>query len=107
MNTQSSLQTQASQGQQRTDIHLRDYLPVLRRRFWLILIAFIVTTSSTAFYLVRKPAQYEATAVVRIPTSGGGGGLAAALGNFLPVGPASDVASEIESREGYQGSGVG
>jgi len=94
------MNAQPSQTQQKSEIHLRDYWAVLKRRFWLILLAFIVTTSSTALYLARTPMQYEATAVVRIPTSGGGGGLSAALGAFLPVGPVSDIASEIEIVKG-------
>ena len=94
-------QIQIIQNQQEEEeINLKDYWAVFKRGFWLILLAFIVTMSSTALYLARTPMQYEAAAVVRIPTFGGGGGLAAALGAFLPVGLSSDVATEIEVIKG-------
>jgi succinoglycan biosynthesis transport protein ExoP len=75
--------------------HLRDYWGVLEKRWWLILLAVVVTVGSTAVYLVKTPRQYEATAVVEIPTSGGGG-LASAFGALMSSGPSSDVATEIE-----------
>ena len=92
------LHNQWEQG--REESPLRDYWVVFKRRWWLVLLVFAVVVGSTVVYLVRTPRQYEATAVVKIPTSGGGGGLAAALGNFLPVGPSSDVATEIEVIKG-------
>ena len=99
MNTQTS-QTQTSQDQQKPEIHLKKYGAVFKRRVWLILLALIVTTSSTALYLSRTPMQYEATAVVMLPVSGGRGGLTSALGAFLPIGPVNDIASEIEIVKG-------
>jgi len=75
--------------------HLRDYWVVLEKRWWLILLAVVVTVGSTVVYLVRTPRQYEAAAVVEIPTSGGGG-LASAFGALMSSGPSSDVATEIE-----------
>jgi uncharacterized protein involved in exopolysaccharide biosynthesis len=94
------LQNQWEQGQEES--HLKQYWAVFKRRWWLIFLIFAVVTSLTAVYLVRTPRQYEATAAVRIPTSGGAGGLAAALGGILPVGPSSDVATEIEIIKGRE-----
>ena len=100
MNAQTP-QIQMFQSQQEEDeIHLKDYWAVFKRRWWLILLAFVIVVGLTAVYLVITPRQYEASAVVRIPMSGGGGGLATALGAFLPIGPSSDVATEIEIIEG-------
>ena len=98
MNAQTP-QIQRFQNQQR-EIHLKDYWAVLQRRRWLILFAFVTVVGSTAVYLVRTPRQYEATAVMKIPTSGGGGGLAAALGAFMPVGMVNDLVTEIEIIKG-------
>lgn len=98
MNAQTP-QIQRFQNQQR-EIHLKDYWAVLKRRWWLILLAFVIVVGLTAVYLVKTPRQYEATAVIKLPTSGGGGGLAAALGDFLPVGSTNDTATEIEIIKG-------
>lgn len=100
MNAQTP-QIQIFQSQQEEDeIHLKDYWAVFKRRWWLILLAFVIVVGLTTVYLIRTPRQYEATAVVRILASGGGGGLAAALGAFLPIGLTSDVATEIETIKG-------
>jgi len=100
MNAQTP-QIQIFQNQQEEEeIHLKDYWAVLKRTWWLVLLGFVVVVGATAVYLVRTPRQYEATAVVRIPMSGSGGGLAAALGTFLPIGPSSDVATEVEIIKG-------
>ena len=90
-------QMEVFQNQQEQQSNLKDYWAIFKRRWWLILTIPVAIVGLAAFYLTRVPEEYEATAVVKIPTSGsGGGGLAAALGAFLPVGPASDVATEIE-----------
>jgi succinoglycan biosynthesis transport protein ExoP len=85
-----------NQEEQEEEIHLKDYWAVFKRRRWLILAAFFALVSLTVAYLFVAPRRYEATAVVSIPASSTGSGLAAALGNFLPIGSNSDVATEIE-----------
>jgi len=88
------------QDQEEQQSYLRNYWAIFKRRWWLVLLAFVIVVGLTVVYLVRTPRQYEATAVVKIPTASSGGGLAAALGAFLPIGPASDVATEIEVIKG-------
>jgi len=97
MNTQAP-QTQLIQTQQK-EVHLKDYLPVVKRRWQWILLSFIVVMGSTVVYLIRTPNQYEATAVVKMPVSSSGG-LSSAISAFLPVGPTSDIETEIETIKG-------
>ena len=89
-----------NQEEQEKEIHLRDYWDVFRRRWRLIFLAFSAVLSLAVIYLFVAPRQYEATAVVSVPVSSAGSGLAAALGNFLPIGSNSDVATEIEIIKG-------
>ena len=60
----------------------------------------IIVTGLTVVYLLKTPRQYEATAVVNIPTAGSRSGLVAALGSFLPLGASDDIATEIEIIKG-------
>ena len=97
MNAQSSqMLILQNQEEQEEEIHLKDYWAVFKRRRWLILAVFFALVSLTVVYLFVAPRRYEATAVVSIPISSTGSGLAAALGNFLPIGSNSDVETEIE-----------
>ena len=95
MNTQAP-QTQLIQTQQ---FHIKDYLSVIKRRWQWIPLLFIVVVGSTVFHLYKTPYQYEATAVVKIPMSSRGG-FSSAISAFLPVGPASDIETEIEMIKG-------
>ncbi len=95
MNAQTP-QIQIFQNQQEEeDINLKDCWAVFKRSWWLILLGLFIVIGLIHVYLVRTPRQYEATAVVKLPTSDGGG-LARAFGDFLPVGPENNVATEIE-----------
>jgi len=100
MNTQAP-QTQLIQTQQKEEdeVHLKDYLLVVERRWQWILLSFIVVMGSTAVYLNRTPNQYEATATIKIPVSSSGG-LSSAISAFLPVGPTSDLLTEVETIKG-------
>ncbi len=101
MNAQSSqMLILQNQEEQEKEIHLKDYWAVFKRRRWLILAVFFTVVSLNAVYLSVAPRRYEATAVVSIPLSSTGSGLAAALGNFLPIGSNSDVETQIEIIKG-------
>lgn len=44
----------------------RDYLIVLRERFWIIIVVFLAVVLATVFYTLRKTSIYTATATVEI-----------------------------------------
>src|SRR5205085_9733920 len=48
------------------ELHLRDYLKVLRKHRWLILGVFLVTVVTTAIWTFIQVPQYQATATVMI-----------------------------------------
>ncbi|MDQ1317592.1 MAG: Polysaccharide biosynthesis tyrosine autokinase, partial [Candidatus Poribacteria bacterium] len=100
MNTQAP-QTQLIQTQQKEEdeVHLKDYLSMFKRRWQWILLSFIVAMGLTVVYLSITPNQYEATAVIKIPVSSSGG-IASAIGAFLPVRPTSDISTEVETIKG-------
>ncbi|MBD3182377.1 polysaccharide biosynthesis tyrosine autokinase [Candidatus Poribacteria bacterium] len=77
------------------EIRLSEYWNELLRRKWLIIIPFGIVVSATLIFLLVTPRQYTSKAVIKIPTQSGGG-LAAALGAFLPIGQAGDVTTEVE-----------
>ncbi len=99
MNEQTA-QIQIIQPEPEEEIHLGEYIKVLKRRWWIIILSFFVVVAVTAVYLIVTPRTYEATAVVKLPVSGGGGGLAQALGSILPLGQSVDLATEIEIIKG-------
>lgn len=62
-------------------IDLRQLLSILRRRIWLVLAVTVVALAGTAFFVLRQPPVYRATAVIRIhderqAVAGGIGGAA-------------------------------
>jgi len=97
-----SLQIQTPQNKQKKGIEHKDYWSMLKRRWWLILLVFSVAVGSTVIHFVRTPRQYEATAVVKLSSSGGDGGLGSAFGAFLRVGPSRDVVTEIQIIKGRE-----
>ena len=88
------------QDEPEEEIHLKDYWSLFMQRWWVIAVSFVFVISLTIAYIFITPRQYEAEVVVKLPSSTSGGGLAAALGAFLPIGAASDVATEIELIQG-------
>ncbi|MGQ9609299.1 MAG: GumC family protein [bacterium] len=99
MNEQTA-QIQIIQPEPEEEIHLGEYIKVLKRRWWIIVISFFVVVAITIVYLIKTPRTYEATAVVKLPVSGSSGGLAQALGSILPLGQSVDLATEIEVIKG-------
>ena len=81
-------------------IDLKAYISSLARRWWIIAIIFILSLAMAFLYIRNTKKIYEATATVKIPSSGSGGGLASILGGILPVGLSSDIATEIEILKG-------
>ncbi len=96
MDTQTPQIQIFQQEEEEAETHLSDYYVILKRRWWMILLTFVIVLGLTLVYLAMKPDIYTATALVRITTGGSGGGLAAALGGFLPIGPSSSIMTEIE-----------
>lgn len=99
MNEQAA-QIQIIQPEPEEEIHLGEYLKVLKRRWLIIVLSFFVVVTLTIVYLVITPRTYETSAVIKLPFSGGSGGLAQALGSILPLGQSVDVATEIEIIKG-------
>ena len=99
MNEQTA-QIQIIQPESEEEIHIGEYLKVLKRRWLIIVLCFFVVVSLTVVYLVITPRTYEASAVIKLPVSGGGGGLAQALGSILPLSQSVDIATEIEIIKG-------
>lgn len=81
-------------------IDLKKYWAILKRRWWVIFVTSVVVLSLASVYKARIPKMYEATTVVKIPTSSGGGGLTSALGALLPIMQSNDLAPEIEMIKG-------
>lgn len=98
MNEQSS-HIQIFQEQQEDVSHLRDYWVVFKRRGWIIPLAIIVVLGASIAYLSRVPKQYEATAMVKLPSQGGGG-LPMAFGFIIPRGQSEHIATEMEMIKG-------
>ncbi|MFC1719491.1 Wzz/FepE/Etk N-terminal domain-containing protein, partial [Candidatus Poribacteria bacterium] len=96
MNTQSPQIQIFQQEEEEAGINLKDYYAIFKRRRWVILFTFIIVLGLTFAYLSVKPDIYTAKALVKISAGSSGGGLAAALGGFLPIGPSSSVVTEIE-----------
>jgi len=84
------------QEEEMVETHLRDYYVALKRGWWVVLITFVIVVSLTSAYLAVKSEKYTATALVRISSGSGAGGLAATIGRFLPVGPSSSISTEVE-----------
>lgn len=96
MNAQPPQIQIVQQEEEEVVAHLKDYYAVLKRRWWAILLIFVIVVSSTSVYLATKSREYTATALVRISSGNRAGGLAAALGGFLPIGTSSSMVTEIE-----------
>lgn len=99
MNEQTA-QIQIIQPEQEEEIHLGEYFKVLKRRWWIIVLSFFVVVSLITIYLIITPRTYEATAVIKLPVSGGSSSLTSALSSFIPLGQSIDVATEIELIKG-------
>ncbi len=100
MNEQSP-NIQMFQEQQEDEIYLKEFWVALKRRWWIILSAFVVVLGLSVAYLMITPKQYTATAMVTLPTRGSSGGLAAlALGSFLQIGSSGNVMAEVEKIKG-------
>lgn len=99
MNEQTA-QIQIIQPEQEEEIHLGEYFKVLKRRCWIIVLSFFVVVSLTIVYLLITPRTYEASAVIKFPSSGGSSSLASALGAIIPLGQSVDLATEIEIIKG-------
>ncbi len=56
--------------QQEQEFHLRDFLPILLRRKWLILATVIIAFSSAAIWSFRERPQYQAAAQILIDPEG-------------------------------------
>jgi len=92
---------QMFQEQQEDEIQLKDFLVALKRRWWIILSAFVVVLGLSVAYLMRTPKQYTAKAMVTLPTQGTSGGLAGILmSSFLPIGSSGNVMAEVEKIKG-------
>jgi capsular exopolysaccharide synthesis family protein len=50
---------------------LRDYIEVLRRRKWIVVIVTLVCVAITLAYSLNQPREYAATSYVRVPPPGG------------------------------------
>ena len=46
------------------EIHIKDYIAVLKRGWWMIMLSFIVVVGLTILYIIKTPRQYTATAVI-------------------------------------------
>ena len=97
MDTQSSQIQIFQQEQEDDEINFRDYWAMLKRRILSIFLCFIIVIGLAAARLYRAPSMYRATAVVKVPVQGSSGGLAAALGAFLPIRSSGNLATEIET----------
>jgi len=58
--------TERQQQPERRAVDIRQYLWVIRRRKWIILLAFLVTTAGTAFYLIRATPMYRTSVKILI-----------------------------------------
>lgn len=96
MNAQLPQIQMFQQEEEAVETHLRDYYAAFKRGWWIILITFAIVVSLTVAYLSVKPEKYTATALVRISTGSGAGGLAATLGRLLPIGQSSSISTEVE-----------
>ncbi|MCC6234177.1 MAG: hypothetical protein IT580_16150, partial [Verrucomicrobiales bacterium] len=47
-------------------VHLRHYWQVILERRWLVVIGFFLCVGASAFYLMRAPKIYRATAIIQI-----------------------------------------
>jgi len=88
------------QEEQADGIHVKDYLFIIIRRWRVIVITFISVMVLAYSYVSKIPVVYEAEAIVKLPASSASGGLSAAIGILLPVGPSGDMATEMEVIQG-------
>src|ERR1039458_3662292 len=73
-------------GENRSEsVDIKEYIVVLLKRKWLVLICFLLRMAGTTAYLFTRPPIYRANAKMRVTTAGGS----------LPV---SEVMREDESR---------
>lgn len=86
--------------EQEDEIDLRDYIAILKRRFWIIALSFVLIVCLTTIYLKIAPKLYEATTTIKLPSTGGASSLSAAISAFVPLGATSDIATEIEVIKG-------
>ena len=79
------------------EINLRDYLQVIWRRKWVIVLVFVLVVCTTLAYSLWMRPVYQASAVVEIrKPSGGGLSLEEMFTDNLGVGVEKDVATEVE-----------
>ena len=80
----------------RKEIYLRDYLAVLERYKWLIVVVVIIIMSPTVLYLRWQVPVYKATAIIMLEPKNSGG-LSSSLSDFLPNvrSRADNVSTEI------------
>src|SRR5437899_12174970 len=52
------------------EIHLRDYIRIVRKRLWSILSVMVSTVFGTALYVLMQPPIYESTVSILIEPTG-------------------------------------
>ena len=71
---------------ERNEVHLRDYLAVIRRHDFVIIISFILVFGSALIVSLYLPRIYEATATIEIQQSTASSGISGMMQNFISRG---------------------
>ena len=79
-------------------IHLRDYVWVLWRRMWVVILAFVVLFCTVLVQTLRMKPTYQASAMLEIQKTGGGGALSLEklFSESLVVGSTQELNTEVE-----------
>src|SRR6476469_2282863 len=55
-------------------MELRDYLGILRRRAWVIILVTVIVVGAAAAWSFTRPNEYKASGTLVVPSSGGNSG---------------------------------
>ena len=84
--------------QDRRQTDLRDYMQVMWRRMWVIILAFVVLFCTVLVHTLRMKPIYQASAMLEIQKTGGGGALSLEklFSESLAVGSTQELNTEVE-----------
>jgi len=81
------------------ELPFRTLFLIIKRKLWVILLIFFFIIFLAVFYLSRTKKVYEATAVVKLPTSIASSATSG-IGSFFTFGQSSEIYTEIELIKG-------
>lgn len=96
MNTQQPQIQILSQEQEDDGFSLGNLWKILKRRWWIIILTFVIVLGLMVVYITRQTDIYQSSVVVKLPGQSSSSGLMSSLGAFLPFGRSSGVSTEIE-----------